>query len=90
MLPYIDHEPEGEGLPANLPFYPPLGDDAWDAVLEEWTLGREVGFVDQVPYSEKLAHGYSPQAAEGWVEVITEEANQLPDSVVVTSTLGSE
>jgi hypothetical protein len=63
---------EGDGLTKDLPFYTTPGHDLFDAAMEGWQPGVPLTFADQVPYAERLANGYSPQASTGWVDVITE------------------
>jgi hypothetical protein len=44
--------------------------------MAQWQVGDETGFVDQVPYAERLADGWSPQASAGWLDLIAEEVAQ--------------
>ncbi len=74
----VGEVPENDGLPPNLPHYAPPGHDMVDAVMADWSPGQPIIFADQVPYAERLANGYSPQAAAGWVDVITETVASAP------------
>lgn len=75
---YRNSMPEDELYGKDKPFYPPPGHDQIDAVMDTWQVGEEVGFVDNAPYAERIAEGWSDQAAAGWLDTITADAVALP------------
>ncbi len=60
-----------------LPFYPEQGDDAVDQAFSQFLFGDEVGVVSNADHANRLAHGWSTQAADGWTDVIAIEASNL-------------
>lgn len=73
VMPYADN-PTVEPPPENQAFYPIAGDDVVDQVMQGWAPGREVGTASELPYSRRLAHGWSKQAPDGWVDVAVADA----------------
>lgn len=68
----------GDFLPEEgLPFYPEQGDFEVDAVMEQFELGTDVGIASNAPHANRLAHGWSAQAADGWTDVVAMEAAAL-------------
>lgn len=68
----------GSFLPEEgLPFYPQLGDEAVDAVVRGATIAETVGVCSNAPHANRLAHGWSEQAADGWTDVVILEASRL-------------
>lgn len=61
----------------DLPFYPEKGDFEVDAVVADAPLYEPAGVAAHTPHSNRLAHGWSAQAADGWTDVIVLEAAAL-------------
>lgn len=76
LVAYTGSAPDGTRAKEDSPFYPPPGHDQVDAVLAARRPGEEAGFVDNVPYAQKLADGHSPQAPAGWVDRIETEVQR--------------
>lgn len=64
---------DDDGRPAKQPFYAVKGNDEIDSKINAWKLGEEVGFIDQVPYAERLADGYSGQMSAGAIDLLLAE-----------------
>lgn len=48
--------------------YPVAGDPEVDRVVAGWIPGQPIGLASNVPYANRLAHGWSKQAPPGWIE----------------------
>ena len=72
---YTGAPPGDEGQPEGAPHYPPPGNDQVDQVVKQWAPGEEIGFVDQVPYSEGLADRPDIYGREGWLDLVAAEAS---------------
>ena len=48
-----------------------------DRAMEAWKPGVEAGVYSNAAHANRLAHGWSTQAADGWTDVIAEEASRL-------------
>lgn len=60
--------------PEDQAFFPIRGDNEVDALMQGWEPGEEVGTASELDYSNRLAHGYSKQAPDGWVDVAVMDA----------------
>lgn len=55
------------------PFYPTVGATDFDFAVDRWRPGVELGFESNIPYATRLANGWSPQAAAGWIGILVRE-----------------
>lgn len=73
---YLGTPPENDGRPANQPFYAVKGHDEIQAVFGPYRLGQEAGFVDQVPYAERLADGWSEKMGPAAIDLLLAEISR--------------
>lgn len=76
IVPYLG-EPSTFKPEKNLPSYQDHGEEAVAAAMSGFSVGDEVGVVSNVDHATRLARGWSKQAADGWVDLIAEEATRV-------------